>query len=53
MTVASVRSPGRYHVFLYGRKGSTAVPEKFRDPRTSGVEMEIASGWNDFNIDLH
>ena len=45
--------PGLYHAYLYSRKGGTSVPAKFSDPRTSGVEIEIASGWNDLNIDLH
>jgi hypothetical protein len=45
--------PGVYHAFLAPRKESTSLPAKFRDPRTSGLEIEIASGWSDLNIDLH
>jgi hypothetical protein len=45
--------PGLYHAFFYSRKGGPPVPAKFSDPVTSGLEIEIASGWNDLNIDLH
>jgi hypothetical protein len=45
--------PGLYHAFLYSRPGGTSLPAKFGDPRTSGLEIEIASGWNELNIDLH
>jgi len=45
--------PGLYHAFLYSRKGGTPVPAKFRDLRTSGLEIEITSGWSDLSIDLH
>jgi len=44
--------PGRYHAYLAVRGGS-ALPAKFCDPRTSGLEIEVASGWSDFNIELH
>jgi hypothetical protein len=45
--------PGLYHAFLSVRKGGTALPSKFCDPRTSGLAVEIASDWCDLNIDLH
>jgi hypothetical protein len=45
--------PGLYHAYLYSRKGGTSLPAKFSDPRTSGLEIEIGSGWSNFNIDLH
>jgi hypothetical protein len=45
--------PGLYHAYLYSRKGGTSLPAKFRDPRTSGLEIKIASGWSDLDIDLH
>jgi len=45
--------PGLYHAYLCGRKGGTSLPAKFGDPRTSGLEIKIASGWSDLNIDLH
>jgi hypothetical protein len=45
--------PGLYHAYLYSRQGGTSLPTKFCDPRTSGLEIEIASGWSDWNIDLH
>jgi len=45
--------PGLYHAYLLSRKGDTSLPAKFRDPHTAGLEIEIASGWSDLNIDLH
>jgi len=45
--------PGLYHAYIFSRKGGTSLPAKFRDPRTSGLEIEIASGWSDWNIELH
>jgi hypothetical protein len=45
--------PGLYHAYLYSRKGGTPVPARFCSPRSSGLEIEITSGWNDLNIDLH
>jgi hypothetical protein len=45
--------PGLYHAFLCSPVGGPSLPAKFCDPSTSGLEIEIASGWNDLNIDLH
>jgi len=45
--------PGLYHAYLYSRKADTSLPAKFNDPRTAGLEIEIASGWSDLNINLH
>jgi hypothetical protein len=45
--------PGLYHAYFYSRKADTSLPAKFRDPRAAGLEIEIASGWSDLNIDLH
>jgi len=46
-------APGMYHAYLYSRKGGTSLPAKLCDPRTSGLEIEVAAGWNDLNIELH
>jgi hypothetical protein len=45
--------PGHYHAFLYGLKGNTSIPAKFRDPYASGLDIDIVSGWNDLDIQLH
>ncbi len=44
--------PGQYHAHMYTAKGGPQFPEKYRDPRTSGLVLDVASGWNDFRIDL-
>jgi hypothetical protein len=44
--------PGLYHAYVYGQKGGPSLPAKFADPRTSGLEIEIASGSNELTIDL-
>jgi hypothetical protein len=44
--------PGQYHAHFYSREQGTSLPARFGDPRTSGLEIEIASGWSDVNIDL-
>jgi hypothetical protein len=44
--------PGRYRAHLYTYQGGPELPTKYRDPQTSGIEVDIASGWNDFRIDL-
>jgi hypothetical protein len=46
-------SPGRYHAHLYSHRQATKLPEKYRDPQTSGLEIEIDSDWSDLHIDLH
>jgi hypothetical protein len=45
--------PGLYHAYLCSPLGGPSLPAKFRDPRTSGLEIEIASDWTELNIDLH
>jgi hypothetical protein len=45
--------PGLYHAYLYSRQGGASLPAKFRDPHTSGLEIDIAPGWSDLNIDLN
>jgi hypothetical protein len=44
--------PGRYRAHLYTHEDGPALPSKYRDPESSGIEVEIAAGWNDFHIDL-
>jgi hypothetical protein len=44
--------PGHYHAHLYTHKDGPRMPSKYADPATSGIELEIVSGWNDFQIDL-
>jgi hypothetical protein len=45
--------PGLYHGYLCSSRGGPSLPAKFCDPRTSGLEIEIASGWSNLTIDLH
>ena len=45
--------PGLYHAHLYTRHDGPEIPAKYADPATSGIEINIASDWNDFNIELH
>jgi hypothetical protein len=44
--------PGRYHGHLYSLAGDPKIPAKYQDPKTSGIELDIAPGPNDFRIDL-
>ena len=44
--------PGQYCVHLYTGQGGPQFPEKYRDTRTSGLVLDVGSGWNDFRIDL-
>jgi len=44
--------PGRYSAHLYSRAGGPEIPSKYRDPATSGIEINVAADWNDFRIDL-
>ena len=43
---------GRYRAHLCAFQGSRKLPAKYGDPRTSGIEMSVAPGENDFHIDL-
>lgn len=45
-------APGRYHAHLYTHVRGPAIPPKYRDPRTSGLEIEIGPDWNEVAIDL-
>jgi hypothetical protein len=44
--------PGRYHAHLYSPAGGPEVPARYRDPKTAGIVIDVASDWNDFRIDL-
>jgi hypothetical protein len=44
--------PGRYRVHLYNDLSGPKIPSKYRDPATSGIELEVGPGWNHFSIDL-
>jgi hypothetical protein len=45
---------GHYRAhLLYTHRGRPELPAKYRDPATSGIEVDVATGWNDFRIDLH
>ncbi len=46
-------APGRYHAHLYTHPHGPSLPTRFRDPRTSGLEIKVASDWNKFDINLH
>jgi hypothetical protein len=43
--------PGRYSVHFYSRSNE-ALPTKLVDSATSGLEIEVAPGWNQFIFDL-
>jgi hypothetical protein len=45
--------PGRYHAHLYTHANGPKLPSRYSDPETSGIEIDVASGWNDFDIELH
>ena len=45
-------APGRYHAHLYTRTLGPVIPPKYRDSRTSGLEIEIGPNWNEVAIDL-
>jgi hypothetical protein len=44
--------PGDYLGHLYTHSHGPQIPSKYADPATSGIEIHIDSGWNDFRIDL-
>jgi hypothetical protein len=45
--------PGRYRAHLYPYQNAPTFPAKYQDPRTSGLEIDVASDWSYLNIDLH
>jgi hypothetical protein len=44
--------PGRYRAHLYTHLHGPKFPSKYRDTQTSGIELDVAPGWNHFLIDL-
>jgi hypothetical protein len=46
-------TPGRYQAHLYSTSQASNVPDKYRNPKTSGLEIEIDSDWSDLHIELH
>jgi hypothetical protein len=46
-------SRGRYHAHLDSLPGGPPLPAKYRDPSTSGVEIEIDTDWSKLSIDLN
>ncbi|MGP0063139.1 MAG: hypothetical protein ACLQGP_05980 [Isosphaeraceae bacterium] len=46
-------APGRYYAHLYSHPHGPSLPTRYRDSRTSGLEIDVASDWNELNIDLH
>jgi hypothetical protein len=43
--------PGHYRAHLFAADAHR-VPPKYRDTATSGIELDVAPGWNDFEIEL-
>ncbi len=43
--------PGHYRAHLFSADAHR-VPPKYTETATSGIELDIASGWNDFDIEL-
>lgn len=44
--------PGQYRVHMYTHEGGPPFPAMYRDTKTSGLVLDVGSGWNDFRIDL-
>jgi hypothetical protein len=44
--------PGRYHAHLYSISQASNLPERYKNPKTSGLEIDIDSDWNDLHIEL-
>jgi hypothetical protein len=44
--------PGRYGAHFYTHSKGPKFPSKYGDPKTSGIELDIVPGWNEFRIDL-
>jgi hypothetical protein len=45
--------PGHYRAHLFTHTHGPKLPSRYLDPKTSGLEMDVATGWNDFRIELH
>lgn len=44
--------PGCYRAHFFSPHGGRSIPSQYTDPKTSGIEINVASDWNDFRIDL-
>jgi hypothetical protein len=44
--------PGHYRAHIYTHSKGPKFPSKYGNPRTSGIELDVAPGWNHFHIDL-
>lgn len=44
--------PGHYKVHLFDRSEAPSIPKKYENADTSGVSIDVARDWNDFQIDL-
>ena len=45
--------PGRYHAHFLRRSDSPALPAKYCDASSAGLDLEIPAHSSDLNIDLH
>jgi hypothetical protein len=45
-------TPGKYRAHLFTHSSGPEFPAKYRDPETSGIELDVTTGWNHFDIDL-
>jgi hypothetical protein len=44
--------PGTYRVHIIPNPGDLSLPAKYQDAGTSGLDVEVASDWNDYSFDL-
>jgi hypothetical protein len=44
--------PGKYRVHLASSPGGVSLPAKYQDAGTSGLDVEVAPGWNHYSFDL-
>jgi hypothetical protein len=45
--------PGKYRVHFFCLSSKFPLPDKYSNSRTSDLEVELVSGWNDVSFDLH
>jgi hypothetical protein len=44
--------PGRYRAHFFTHAHGPHIPPKYREAKTSGIDIKIAPGWNGLSIDL-
>lgn len=44
--------PGHYRAHVYTHANGPTFPAKYWSSKTSGIELDVAPGWNDFRIEL-